>query len=58
MKKIINDLMEKKAQEALKKENEQIMRKARLSELEEKNKSMRHKLLELCKINMVLQHNI
>lgn len=37
--------MEKKAQEAIKKENEQIMRKARLSELEEKNKSMRHKLL-------------
>lgn len=36
--------MEKKAQEAIKKENEQIMRKARLSELEEKNKSMRHKL--------------
>ena len=45
MKKLFNDLMEKKAQEALKKENEQIMRKARLSELEEKNKSMRHKLL-------------
>ena len=45
MKKIFNDLMEKKAQEAIKKENEQIMRKARLSELEEKNKSMRHKLL-------------
>ena len=45
MKKIINDLMEKKAQEAIKKENEHIMRKARLSELEEKNKSMRHKLL-------------
>ena len=45
MKKIINDLMEKKAQEALKKENEQIERKARLSELEEKNKGMRRKLL-------------
>ena len=44
MKKFFNDLMEKKAQEAIKKENEQIMRKARLSELEEKNKSMRRKL--------------
>ena len=44
MKKIINNLMEKKAQEDLKK-NEQIERKARLSELEEKNKGVRRKLL-------------
>ena len=45
MKKIIDDLLEKKAQEALRKENEQSKRKARLSELEEKNSGIKRKLL-------------
>lgn len=45
MRKIIDELMEKKDEEALKKENEQVERKARLSELEEKNKGIKRKLL-------------
>ena len=38
MKKIFDELIEKKAQESLKRENEQNIRKARLAELQEKNK--------------------
>ena len=43
--KFIDDFMDKKAQEAVRKENEQIERKARLSELESKNKQKRRVLL-------------
>ena len=43
--KFIDDFMEKKAQDALKKENEHFERKARLSELESKNKQKGRNLL-------------
>lgn len=43
--KLIDDFMEKKTQDALKKENEQILRKARLSELESKSKQKKRMLL-------------
>ena len=43
--KFIDDFMERKTQDALKKENEQLERKARLSELESKNKQRRRTLL-------------
>lgn len=43
--KFIDDFMEKKTQDALRKENEQIERKARLSELESRNAQKRRILL-------------
>lgn len=43
--KFIDDFMEKKTQDTLRKENEQIERKARLSELESRNKQKRSVLL-------------
>lgn len=45
MKKIFDELIEKKAQESLKRENEQNIRKARLAELQEKNKGIKRRLL-------------
>ena len=43
--KFIDDFMEKKTQDALRKENDQIERKARLSELESRNQQKRRMLL-------------
>lgn len=43
--KLIDDFMEKKTQDALRKENEQIERKARLSELESRKKQKRNAIL-------------
>lgn len=43
--KFINDFMEKKTQDALREANEHIERKARLSELESRNKQKRNMLL-------------
>ena len=45
MKKFFDELIEKKAQESLKRENEQNIRKARLAELQEKNKGIKRRLL-------------
>ena len=45
MKKFYDELIEKKAQESLKRENEQNIRKARLAELQEKNKGIKRRLL-------------
>jgi hypothetical protein len=45
MKKLFDELIEKKAQESIKRENEQNIRKARLAELQEKNKGIKRRLL-------------